>query len=154
MCAVQNPDSLVPILAHSPATPYNIPVLAVLNILFLAFHTGLIVFNVFGWIWPKTRRWNLLTQLLTLSSWLIMGAFKGIGYCLCTDIHWKIRQDMGITDDPNTYIGFLIQKVTGTLPSDAFIFNLTLAVFVVSFIASITLNFRDWKRRSLAPARP
>lgn len=134
---------------------YNEPeVLEALNILLLAFHTGLIVFNVFGWIWPRTRIWNLATQLLTLGSWIGMGAVKGWGYCVCTDVHWKIRREMGIVDDPPTYIGFLIQKATGVLPSDAFVFWLTLSVFLLSFAASIGLNLRDLRRRKLAPARP
>lgn len=134
---------------------YNVPeVLAALNILFLAFHTALIGFNVLGWIWTRTRPWNLATQMLTLTSWIGMGATKGWGYCLCTDLHWKIRRDMGITDDPPTYVGFLIQKVTGVLPSDAFVFWLTLSVFLVSFVASISLNLRDLRRRKVAPARP
>jgi hypothetical protein len=30
-------------------------VLLVLDVGFLVFHTALIFFNVFGWLWPKTR---------------------------------------------------------------------------------------------------
>ncbi len=128
--------------------------LAVANVLFLVFHTGLIVFNVFGWIPERLRPWNLATQLVTLASWLGMGAFKGIGYCFCTDVHWSIRRQMGITDDPPTYIGFLIQRATGVLPSDEFTFWLTVVVFVASFAASAALNIRDLRRRKAAFARP
>ncbi len=128
--------------------------LATLNILFWVFHTGLIVFNVFGWMWIKTRRWNLITQCLTLGSWLGMGAFKGIGYCLCTDYHWKIRREMGITDDPNTYVGLLIKKLTGVEAGADFVFWLTLTVFTFSFFASIFVNIRDRSRQKTAEARP
>lgn len=128
--------------------------LAVANIAFLAFHTGLIAFNVFGWIWPATRKWNLATQFATLGSWIGMGAVKGWGYCVCTDLHWSIRRQMGIHDDPPTYIGFLIQKVTGVLPGEGFVFWLTLIVFALSFGASLGLNLRDWARRKRADVRP
>ena len=131
----------------------NSTVLATLNILFLVFHSGLIVFNVFGWLWPKTRPWNLLTQVITLGSWVGMGAFKGWGYCYCTDVHWKIRRDMGIADDPETYIGFLIEKVTGIEPSGDFVFWLGLTVFSFCFFASLFLNLRDIRRRKMAQAR-
>jgi hypothetical protein len=126
----------------------------VLNILFLVFHTGLIGFNVFGWMWKRTRPWNLLTQCLTLASWVGMGAVYGWGYCLCTDVHWDIRRRMGITDDPDTYVGFLLWRVTGVLPSDAFVFWLTVSVFAVSFGASLFLNLRDLRKRRAAEARP
>jgi hypothetical protein len=129
-------------------------VLAVLNILFLTFHTGLIVFNVFGWLSQRTRKWNLITQCLTLASWVGMGAYYGWGYCLCTDIHWKIRAQMGITGEPNTYIGFLIQKVTGVLPNPQFVYWLTVCVFSVSFLGSLFLNIRDLQRRPTLQARP
>ena len=127
--------------------------LAALNILFLTLHTGLILFNVFGWIWPRTRPWNLLTQILTLGSWVGMGAFKGWGYCYCTDVHWSIRRQMGITDDPDTYIGFLIEKVTGLEVGGDFVFWLGLSVFSVSFFASLILNIRDIRRRKMAQVR-
>jgi hypothetical protein len=129
-------------------------VLAAANIAFLVFHTGLIVFNVFGWMWVPTRRWNLATQLITLGSWIGMGAFKGWGYCFCTDYHWKIRREMGIADDPPTYIGFLFKQVTGSVPSDDFIFWLTVSVFSVSLVMSVVLNVLDFRRRKTNPARP
>lgn len=128
--------------------------LAVVNILFLVFHTALIVFNVFGWLLPVTRKWNLATQVLTLASWVGMGAFYGWGYCLCTDVHWGVRKQMGFVGEPNTYIGFLIQKVTGALPSEDFVFYLTVSVFSVSFLGSIVLNIRDLRRRPVFEARP
>ena len=61
--------------------------LVVLNILFFIFHTSLIVFNVAGWAWRATRRWNLLTLSLTAVSWFAMGLWYGVGYCICTDWH-------------------------------------------------------------------
>jgi hypothetical protein len=42
--------------------------LQVLNGFFLVFHTGLIVFNLVGWAWRRTRRLHLLTVGLTAGS--------------------------------------------------------------------------------------
>ncbi|TFH36129.1 MAG: DUF2784 domain-containing protein, partial [Bacteroidia bacterium] len=33
----------------------------IIDILFVIFHTSLIIFNLFGWIWRRTRLWNLGT---------------------------------------------------------------------------------------------
>ena len=55
-----------------------------LNIFFFFFHTAIMLFNCFGWIWKKTRRLNLVTLLLTAGSWFILGIWFGWGYCLCS----------------------------------------------------------------------
>ena len=41
---------------------------------FFVFHSSIILFNLFGWIWRKTRRWNLLLILLTAASWTFLGS--------------------------------------------------------------------------------
>ncbi len=120
--------------------------LSVLNILFFVFHTGLIVFNLFGWMAAKTRRWNFVALLATLFSWLVMGAWKGIGYCLCTDWHWQVRHAMGIQDDQGTYVGLLLTKLTGVIFSPASVFWVTLTAFTLAFAASVYMNLRDWMR--------
>ncbi|MEO5906489.1 MAG: DUF2784 family protein, partial [Saprospiraceae bacterium] len=62
-----------------------------LDYFFFFFHTSLILFNCFGWIFPKLRRWNLITLLLTAFSWFVLGIWFGLGYCVCTDWHWAVR---------------------------------------------------------------
>ena len=121
--------------------------LAVLNILFFVFHTALILFNVFGWIPVKTRKWNLATLTLTFFSWCVMGIWKGEGYCICTDWHWQVRRAMGIHDDPNSYLILLVQKVSGWTPPSSLVNTVALYVFVVSIAGSAFLNIRDWRRR-------
>lgn len=128
--------------------------LATLNIALWILHTGLVAFNVFGWMWKRTRKWNLITLCLTLFSWVGMGAFYGIGYCLCTDVHSQIRRQMGITDDPPTYVGLLIRKATGMETSTEFVYWLSASIFLGSFIASISLNIRDHRHRKVDTARP
>jgi hypothetical protein len=45
----------------------------ILDIGFICFHTLLILFNLLGWIWASTRRWNLYTLLATGFSWFVLG---------------------------------------------------------------------------------
>jgi uncharacterized membrane protein YeiH len=52
-----------------------------LDYFFIAFHSALIIFNLFAWIPRFTRRWNLISLGLTAFSWLGLGLFYGIGYC-------------------------------------------------------------------------
>jgi hypothetical protein len=87
-----------------------------LDVFFTVFHTLLIFFNLFGWIWKRTRRINLVCLLLTAGSWLILGIFYGIGYCPLTDWHFAVLERLGYTDLPSSYISFLVHRLTGLQP--------------------------------------
>ena len=117
-----------------------------LNIFFFVFHTLLMLFNCFGWIWKKTRRWNLLTLLLTAASWFIIGIWYGWGYCFCTDWHWAVREKMGLFDQSNSYVHFLLLKLTGINFQKNLIDKVTLIVFFVSLGLSSWLNIVDYRK--------
>ena len=63
--------------------------LAALNILLFVFHTVILVFNLTGWIFPRTQTLHIVCLGATLFSWFVMGAWKGIGYCICTECFEK-----------------------------------------------------------------
>ncbi|MFO0999933.1 MAG: DUF2784 family protein [Planctomycetaceae bacterium] len=70
--------------------------LEAVDLLFFVLHAVLILFNLTGWIWNRTRHAHLLCVLTTLFSWFVMGAFHGVGYCLCTDWHFQVRRRLGL----------------------------------------------------------
>lgn len=112
-----------------------------LDIFFLLFHTALILFNLFGWIWVKTRKWNLATLALTAFSWVGLGFWYGFGYCFCTDWHWQVRRELGYADMPNSYITFLIEQWTGLLPGAGLVNTATVVLFVLACACSAYVNF-------------
>ena len=71
------------------------------------------MFNLFGWIWKKTRLANLITLGLTGASWFILGIFYGIGYCPLTDWHWQVLIKLGKSNIPNSYVKYLIDRIFG-----------------------------------------
>ena len=85
---------------------------SVLNVVFFVFHTSWIAFNCVGWMWRRTRRWQLATVSLTAMSWFGLGALYGWGYCPFTDWHWQVRARLGYLDPPS-YIQLLIRELTG-----------------------------------------
>lgn len=87
--------------------------LHVIDVLFFVFHTGLILFNLCGWILSQTRRLHFLCIAATLFSWVVMGAFYGFGYCLCTDLHFQVRRSLGIPVFGHTYLQLLAKVVLG-----------------------------------------
>ncbi len=121
----------------------------VLNIFFFVFHTAFTLFNVVGWIFPGTRRLHLITIALTAFSWFILGIWYGWGYCLCTDWHWTIRENMGLDDHSRSYIHFLVYHITGINFNARLIENLTLIIFLLSAVLSIWLNIKDHYKNKL-----
>lgn len=126
--------------------------LAFLNVFFLVFHTLLILFNAVGWAWRRTRRFHLFTVLATAFSWLLMGLWYGVGYCVCTDWHFQVRRAMGIHDTDSTYIQFLVRELTGWKPDDGLVQAVTGAIFAIVFILTVVLNIRDARARRAVPA--
>jgi hypothetical protein len=118
-----------------------------LNIFFFIFHTAFTLFNMSGWAFHKTRKWHLLTILLTAASWFILGIWYGWGYCACTDWHWQVREAMGFNDRSNSYIHFLLLKLTGKDFNAALVEKVTLYVFLACAGFSIWLNIRDHRKQ-------
>ena len=118
-----------------------------LNYFFFIFHTAFTVFNMVGWISVKTRKWHLLTIILTALSWFVLGIWYGFGYCVCTDWHMDVRRQLGYHDSQQSYIQFLIFKLTGVELEHGLVEMGTLIVFLIVTGLSIWLNIRDWKRK-------
>jgi hypothetical protein len=117
--------------------------LVALNIGFFVFHTSLITFNVIGWAWKRTRLYNLCCLFLTAASWLLMGIWHGVGYCICTDLHFKVRQALGIHDGADNYLQLLARNVLGIDPPSSLVRQVAGLVFGLCVMASIALNYRD-----------
>ncbi len=122
------------------------PVYVFLDILFLVFHTSLIVFNLSGWVWKKTRRIHLGVLVLTCLSWVGLGFFYGFGYCPCTDWHWQVKWALGETGLPYSYVKYYLDRVTGRDWHPRFVDLSVLALGLAALGASAWVNWRDWRR--------
>ncbi|HUH32992.1 MAG TPA: DUF2784 domain-containing protein [Daejeonella sp.] len=86
---------------------------SLLDLFFTFLHIAIIGFNMLGWIWPQTRKAHFICVLLTLFSWLVLGLWFGIGYCPITDWQWQIKEHLGETDLPNSFIKYFADKISG-----------------------------------------
>lgn len=122
----------------------------ILDIFFVILHSSLIIFNLFGWIWKKTRLANLITLAITGSSWLFLGLIVGmLGYCPLTDWHFDILYKLGKTDLPTSYIKYLADRLTGLDLDQTMVDNATLYGFIIALVISLLLNFIDYRKRRL-----
>ncbi|MEZ0325763.1 MAG: DUF2784 family protein [Fimbriimonas sp.] len=117
--------------------------LVLLDWFFLTFHTALVLFNMIGWAFRRTRRMNLISLAVTAASWTLMARWYGLGYCVCTDWHWQVRRALGYHDHSSTYIQFLVERLCGFVPNLTMTKNVSVAAFLVAATLSIYLNIRD-----------
>lgn len=118
----------------------------VADILFVIFHTSIILFNLLGWIWKSSRKWNLALLILTGLSWSVLGIWYGFGYCPCTDWHWSVLRELGRTPQTPSYIEYLVERITGLDIANQTADIATLVVFVILLIISGYLNWKDRKQ--------
>lgn len=111
------------------------------DFLFTVLHLLIIGFNLLGWIWPSTRKLHFIVVLLTAGSWLILGIWYGLGYCPITDWQWQIKERLGETNLPNSFVKYFADKITGQNLSANFIDAATAISFAAAAVLSVYLNF-------------
>ncbi len=124
------------------------------NYAFFWLHTGLIVFNLTAWAVPWLRMWQLISMLVVTASWFAIGPLLGhsVGYCLCTDWHFQIREDLGYELGSGSYTVLLAEIFTGWTINENLMDVLTGAGFILALVLGVTLNVRDfavaWRKSS------
>lgn len=124
-----------------------IMIYSVLDVFFLVFHSGLIVFNLFGWIWKPTRKANLITLLLTGLSWVGLGLFFGVGYCPLTDWHWNVLYELGKSPQTPSYVAYLFSRILNVDMDSHSADLLTTYSYLLALVLSAIVNIRDRIRR-------
>jgi hypothetical protein len=119
-----------------------------LNKFFFVFHSFIIIFNLTGWIFRKTRFANLILLSLTFFSWFFLGIWYGFGYCPSTEWHWKVRIHLGYHDMTSSYIKFLIDSLTGLDAPAKLVDGFAVIFLILALGASITTNIRDWRMKN------
>lgn len=114
-----------------------------LDWIFMVFHSALILFILFGWIWKPLRIANFMVLSLTFASWGILGIWYGFGYCPLTDWHWNVLYKLGQRDLPISYVQFLIERALRIKISPQMADVLTLGLALSAWIISGVLNLRD-----------
>ena len=115
--------------------------LKLLDIFFTFLHLAIISFNLFAWIWKKTRRANLIVAGITLVCWFVLGIWYGWGYCPITDWQWQVKEKLGETNLPNSFVKYFADKITGKDLSPTLIDNITLYSFLIAIAFSVYFNF-------------
>ena len=111
-----------------------------LDIILEFLHIAIIGFNLFGWIFPKTRFLHWISVNITAFSWLVMGFFYGFGYCFLTDWHWQVKSLLNSMPPENSFITYFLHKM-GLHIESSIVDVITAVAFAAVFILSWVLNF-------------
>lgn len=121
--------------------------LYLLDIFLTLLHLAIIGFNLFGWIWPATRRAHLITVAATGASWFLLGIWFGMGYCPITDWQWEVKERLGERNLPNSFIKYMADKITGRDFDAEFIDMVTVVCFGVAVVLAVYFNFFRRQKR-------
>jgi hypothetical protein len=116
-------------------------VLKLLDIFYTLLHLLIIGFNLLGWIWPKTRRLHLIIVAVTLLCWFGLGIWYGWGYCPVTDWQWYVKEKLGETNLPDSFVKYYADKITGRDFPAALVDKVTLLSFLTAIAITVYVNF-------------
>ncbi|TCD00161.1 DUF2784 domain-containing protein [Pedobacter psychroterrae] len=119
----------------------------ILDYLLTLLHLLIVGFNLLGWIWPATRRAHFIVVVVTASCWLLLGIWYGIGYCPLTDWQWQLKEHLGEQGLPNSFIKYMVDKVSPVAVYSDTIDTLTAGGFAIAAFMSVYLNFFRKKKR-------
>ena len=88
--------------------------LRALDWLLIAVHAGVVLAFVFLWIPRRTARLHGWLVLLVAFSWIVIGYFKGFGYCILTDLHWRVKRARGEWPLPGSFLKYAADHLTGS----------------------------------------
>ncbi len=120
--------------------------LKLLDFLLHLIHLSIIGFFIFGWLIESTRIAHFILSLLILISWCGLGIFFGFGYCLVTDIQWKIKKRLNQIPTTEFYIKYILDKMSGLNINPNIINGITTFAFFGIFIISISFILIDFFR--------
>ena len=104
-------------------------------------HLVIIGFNLFGWIWPATRKAHFICVLATAASWFLLGIWFGMGYCPVTDWQWRVKEQLGEHSLPASFIKYYADKISGRDISSSLIDWVTGISFLIAALLSVYVNF-------------
>ena len=121
----------------------------VLDLLFHVFHVTIILINVTFWMSFRTLRIAQITLLLTLISWVGFGFIYGFGYCFLTDWHWQVKESLGDSDLPMSYIKLVVDRTLGINSDVKLIDQWTTIVLVLSIVGCSVQTIRNRKTKKM-----
>ena len=115
--------------------------LVFLDLLLTIVHLAIILFNLIGWIFLRTRRLHFVFIVLTAASWFILGIWFGMGYCPVTDWQWNVKEQLGERNLPSNFVEYFAEKITGYDLNEQLVNTVIGVCFATAALLSVYVNF-------------
>lgn len=112
-------------------------------------HIALILLVFAGWWFCETRLWSVLLIAATFVSWYGLKPFfakdSAYGYCIITDVQWRLRKRLGLPAPEDGYMKYLIDFCIPGSFADDVIQTVTLYIFLGCILgAAVTAVVFGW----------
>jgi hypothetical protein len=128
-------------------------VLAALDWLLAGLHVVFILGFLSLWIPRSTVLLHRWLVGLTAFSWLVLGWFEGFGYCVLTDLEWRVKHARGIRHLPGSFIKYAVDSTTGLDVPPAWVDRVAATAFVLACAAALW-RLRQERTLGRAARRP
>lgn len=106
-------------------------------------HLAIVLFVSLGWAIRPLRKAHLITVLIVWVSWIAIGFYVGNpGYCILTDWHWRVKQAIGESKLPPSYLAYLYTEISGREANSRIISWIAAVILIAATFLSIRLNIR------------
>lgn len=96
-------------------------------------HLSAIFFLLVGWTFHETQLPHFVLAWLVFLSWFGLGLIYGFGYCLMTDVHWRIKDKLGARPSAKVYVKYMLDKVLPINIDEGFVDQVSTYVFFTVF---------------------
>ncbi len=124
--------------------PISENMLKIIDVGFHLVHLSIIFFFLFGWLFETTQLAHFILSLFILLSWFGLGFIFGFGYCLVTDLQWRIKRRLNREPSAKLYIKYMLDKMMGWNSNPSVVNRVTIYVFFGIFSLSTILLFIRW----------
>lgn len=113
-----------------------------LDIFFHVFHLSIIIINVTFWMSFRTLVFAQISMILTLISWVGFGYFYGFGYCFLTDWQWQIKEKLGESNLPASYVKLVVDRTFAVDVNSTLVDQWTIGILVFSLMGCLIQTIR------------
>ncbi len=115
--------------------------LALADRLLETLHWVLILFCAIGWILPQTRMAHLGLVVLIAFSWFGLGLFRGLGFCVLTDLQWKVKRLLGQSPGSRSFVINELEQFVRIPLNQGFVDRVVEIGFYLAAFLSLYVNF-------------
>ncbi|MEW6662072.1 MAG: DUF2784 family protein [Bacillota bacterium] len=126
----------------------------VADIFLFTLHLSVVLINMFGMFFRRTRKIQIATVCLTMLNWFGLGYYYGFGYCILTDLEWQVKAKyIEGFQPPGSWVKYYLDLLFNRNFSDTAVEILCYAVLGVILLGMAISYLPELLKRKLVSGR-